>query len=50
MRRLTTIGSPLTSIRLAMPSIQRKPKYPRMNRTMTTAPTNQISLFMIEIL
>lgn len=29
---------------------QRKPKYPRMNKTITTAPTSQMILFMISFL
>jgi hypothetical protein len=33
-----------------MPSAQRRPKYPRMKRMMTTAPTSQINLFTIALL
>jgi len=33
-----------------MPSLQRRPKNPRINKMMTTAPTSQINLFTIALL
>lgn len=37
--------APFSAKHHAMLSTQRRPKYPRINRMMTTAPTSQINLF-----
>jgi len=50
-RHARLLGREATNLRLGLDvRVQRKPKYPNMNKTITTAPTSQMILFMIRFL